>query len=56
MGSKIRNTSKQVNDNLKEMRKYWKLKQEAKDPISGEITLRGLWTFRKTVSDYRMSE
>jgi hypothetical protein len=55
MGGKMRNTSKQVPDYLKEMRKYWKLEEETIDPISGELSLEELWTFRKTVSDYRMN-
>jgi hypothetical protein len=56
MGSNMRNTGKQVIDGLKEMRKYWKLKEEAIDPISGELPLEELRNFRKTNSDYRMNE
>jgi hypothetical protein len=56
MGGKMRNTCKPVPDYLQEMRKYWKLKEEAIDPISGELPLEELWTFRKTVSDYRINE
>jgi hypothetical protein len=48
MGSKMSDTSKQAIDDLKEMRPYWKLKEKAIDPISGELYLEELWTFLRT--------
>jgi hypothetical protein len=39
MGRKRGIQPKQVIYDLKEMRKYWKLKEEAMDPISGKLPL-----------------
>jgi hypothetical protein len=39
MGSKMRKQRKQVIYVFKKMRKYWKLKEETMDPISGKLPL-----------------
>ena len=38
---------KQLLDDLKETRGYWKLKEEALDTLYGELALEKLWTSRK---------
>jgi hypothetical protein len=45
---------KQLLENLKEMRGYWKLKEEAQDRTMESLLWKSLWTRRKT--DYRMIE
>jgi hypothetical protein len=45
---------KQLLDDLKEIRGYWKLKEEALDCTTDISLWKGLWTCHKT--DYRMNE
>jgi len=45
---------KQLLDDVKEKRVYWKLKQEAPNHTCGELAFKRLWTLRTT--DYERNE